>query len=456
VSDAGKGEQREAADETVAISRGWRVITFEKLANPPAWLAAGVYAVAALGILFVLYMLSLGLIAFFKLGHEIAFAPTTAPAPSVGTAVSRSDGAGSLTIFFTVLGALIGGPLLIWRVITAHIQAQAARHQADTGREAHYTTLFTKAVEQLGATRDESDGAGQTVTRPNLEVRLGAIYALDRVARDSERDHWPIMQVLCAYVRSPQNCGAPAPPPEGIKSHSEKFRTWLNSIEPPRVDVQAALTVIGERAEGRRELEARRRLQLDLRHANLQGAVLGSRYFEDAIFERAHLDGASFTRAHLDGASFQKAHLAGASFEGARLDGTLFLGAHLAGASFYVAHLDAASFGGADLDGASFDAAHLDAASFHEAHLAGASFHGAHLDRTFFLGAHLDGASFFNVDLSKARSLDPAMLASAFGDASTRLPDEKERPAAWPHRKLSKEKRREWIKTSRDTRPKET
>src|SRR3982751_6161439 len=39
---------------------------------------------------------------------------------------------------------------------------------------------------------------------PNLEVRLGAIYALERIPRDSERDHWPIMEVLCAYVRNPE------------------------------------------------------------------------------------------------------------------------------------------------------------------------------------------------------------------------------------------------------------
>jgi hypothetical protein len=32
-------------------------------------------------------------------------------------------------------------------------------------------------------------------------VRLGGIYALERIARDSESDHWAVMEVLTAFVR---------------------------------------------------------------------------------------------------------------------------------------------------------------------------------------------------------------------------------------------------------------
>jgi hypothetical protein len=60
-------------------------------------------------------------------------------------------------------------------------------------REGQITDRFTKAIDQLGAL----DGDG----KPKLEIRLGGIYALERIARDSERDHGPIMEVLTAYVR---------------------------------------------------------------------------------------------------------------------------------------------------------------------------------------------------------------------------------------------------------------
>ena len=60
-------------------------------------------------------------------------------------------------------------------------------------REGQITDRYTKAIEQLGA----SDGTGIS----KLEVRLGGIYALERIARDSERDHRTIMEVLTTYVR---------------------------------------------------------------------------------------------------------------------------------------------------------------------------------------------------------------------------------------------------------------
>jgi uncharacterized protein YjbI with pentapeptide repeats len=481
-------------------------------------------AAYVVGILFVLLvvlpLLVVGIWALFKYGHIVLFGDKRLRLDLANLAASGSDRVEAAKlratefnarieaakVFFPVLVTLIGGPVLIWRAITAHWAAQAARHQADTAREGHYTDLFTKAVEQLGATREVKtyhevdDGAGGkrreavTTTEPNLEVRLGAIYALDRVARDSERDHWPIMQVLCAYVRNPQNCGAPVLRPEDIKAGSEEFRGWLYSIRL-RVDVQAALAVIGERPERRRELEANRSLRLDLRRANLQRAALDGIHFERAVFDEAHLDGASFYKAHLDGASFIEAHLDGASFIGAHLNGASFIGARLDRASFIEARLDRASFDGAHLDGArftrahldgaSFDGAHLDGARFTRAHLDGASFIGAHLDGARFTRAHLDGSSFdrahfdsaffdgaqldgasffaaqldgalfFHVDLSKARGLDPAALESALGDASTKLPDGMGRPAAWPDHELSDGQRGEWFRKTRAARVKE-
>jgi len=230
--------------------RGWSVASIAKL---PKWLAWPIYALAALLLIYLLYMIELGLFAFFRLGNEIVFSPT---------AVSTS---GSLTVFFSALLALVGGPLVIWRVVTAHVQAQAARRQAEIAQEGHYTDLFTKAVEQLGATREvkryvysfqSTSGREQlTETEPKLEVRLGAIYALARIARDSERDHWPIMEVLCAYVHNPQNSREPKPRPDDAEVGSEQFKAWRDEIEKPRVDVQAALTVIGERSDVRVEFE---------------------------------------------------------------------------------------------------------------------------------------------------------------------------------------------------------
>jgi hypothetical protein len=54
-------------------------------------------------------------------------------------------------------------------------------------REGQVTDRYTKAIEQLGSDK--------------LDVRIGGIYALERVARDSAKDHPTVMEVLTAFIR---------------------------------------------------------------------------------------------------------------------------------------------------------------------------------------------------------------------------------------------------------------
>ena len=63
----------------------------------------------------------------------------------------------------------------------------AAEDNVRVAEEGHITDRFTKAIAQLGD--------------KEMAIRLGGIYALERIAKDSEKDHGPIMEVLTAYVR---------------------------------------------------------------------------------------------------------------------------------------------------------------------------------------------------------------------------------------------------------------
>ena len=102
-----------------------------------------------------------------------------------------------------ILAGIIGIPLLWVRTRAADRQARAANEQArvanvqaKTAEQGHITDRFTKAIEQLGSEK--------------MAVRLGAIYALERLSKDSPEDHWTIMEVLTAYVQD----NAPWPPKE--------------------------------------------------------------------------------------------------------------------------------------------------------------------------------------------------------------------------------------------------
>jgi type IX secretion system substrate protein len=73
----------------------------------------------------------------------------------------------------------------------------------------------------------------QRDSEKSLEVRLGGIYALERIARDSSKDYGPVMEVLTGYVRTHAPWDDQKPAPEGMPALT--------------VDTQAALTILGRR-----------------------------------------------------------------------------------------------------------------------------------------------------------------------------------------------------------------
>src|SRR5580698_558027 len=97
-----------------------------------------------------------------------------------------------------------------------------SRRTLELTEQGQVTDRYTKAIEQLGSDQ--------------LDVRIGGIYALERVARDSARDHPTVMEVLAAFIREHSREDWSAPPPGGV-----------TAIRSTRPDVQAAITVIGRR-----------------------------------------------------------------------------------------------------------------------------------------------------------------------------------------------------------------
>ncbi len=188
---------------------------------------------------------------------------------------------------------LLGG-YLAWRRVTALERTVAVT------QEGQITERFTRAIQLLG-------------DRENLEVRLGGIYALERIAKDSPKDHWTIMEVLTAYVREQArwvgSSGTSLPP---------------NEIRPP-ADIQAIMTVIGRRNRAYEEGHERR---LDLYATDLRGVLLLDAHLENANLAETHLEGALLNGVHLEGAYLWKAHLEGAVLDGANLNGTFFISAH--------------------------------------------------------------------------------------------------------------------------------
>jgi len=144
-------------------------------------------------------------------------------------------------------------------------QLENTQEELRLNREGQITERFTRAIDQLG--------------NESLEIRLGGIYALERLARESEKDHWPIMEVLTAYVRQHAS-RRPEPGQEGAEDTAEEKKedsgdsreaSEPTEVPAPTPDIQAIMTVIRRRTDSLVHGEPE---PLDLRETNLRGANL--------------------------------------------------------------------------------------------------------------------------------------------------------------------------------------
>nr|BFE53819.1 hypothetical protein GCM10017745_72460 [Saccharothrix mutabilis subsp. capreolus] len=210
-------------------------------------------------------------------------------------------------------------------VFTA-LSLDATREQVAVSEQAQITDRFTKAVEQVGV-----KGADR------VHLRIGGIYALERVADDSERDRPAVVELLSAFIRdtSPRLPDRPC-----------------DKVAP---DVQAAFTVLGRRPPHVRgdpirvvDLRGTCLVELWALDADLTYVVLGDANLDRASLGRVKLGPVTFNRTSLRGA-----HASGVDFRGSwALDGTDFTGATLGSANFEGVDLSGARFEGADLTGA--------------------------------------------------------------------------------------------------------
>ncbi|WP_316012990.1 pentapeptide repeat-containing protein [Roseobacter sp. HKCCA0434] len=332
------------------------------------------------------------------------------------------SGTGDLRSYLYFLIALIGLPFVIWRAVVA-------QKQATTAEQGLLTDRFTKAVEQLGAERTIKtvvDGKEVEKTEPNLEVRLGGIYALERISQDSLRDHITVMEVLCAYLR--ENAKKP--------DTFMKDEDGNDVLLPPRVDIQAALTVIGRRPRDRIAYEMKlsgdkASYILDLREcwlarADLRRSELGNVRLENSILIQADLREACLINSKLGDADFTSALLLGADLQKSNMFST----------NFTSAHLDRANLTEARLLQTKFYNANLYSAKLVRANLFKADLTAAKLNRTNFSKSDMNFCIIFlsamrHTQLNSAKNLSIEKIETAFGDDTTILPDDMPIPAHW-------------------------
>ncbi|MFG2825296.1 pentapeptide repeat-containing protein [Kitasatospora sp. NPDC048365] len=239
----------------------------------------------------------------------------------------------ALFVAMAGIGGLIftARTLRVTQATLAHTQAKD-RAQEELTREGQVTDRYVKAVGLL--------------TDDTATARLAGVYALQRIMRDSEKDHDTIVQLLAGFIRGHSPLHGPGAPRESIPS-----------------DVQAALTVLATRPT-RPEAD-----RIDLSRTDLGGAELATARLDGATFVGSRLDKASLTGAHFQGANFWQASMRQIVADGADFSRAQLLEADLGIADLTSANLTEAILRQADLRSSHLRNANLAGADLTEAQL---------------------------------------------------------------------------------------
>lgn len=280
--------------------------------------------------------------------------------------------------------AIIGIFLAYRRIRAVESQVSLMQKQVQVSQEGQITERFTRAINQLG---DEK-----------VEIRLGGIYALERIAQDSPKDYWTIIEIFTGYIRerAPWREAFCLSSKEKIKGRPNVKTTKVK----PAIDIQAVLTVIGRRTYSFRKGED---IPLDLQGTDLRNANMAEANLNGAWFNGANLEGVNLVQTQLEGAEFWGVNLKKAGLVSSNLEGAI---------------LERANLEGADLSGAN-----LFGVGFRKANLQGVDMRGVRLYKTNFEGAYLNGADLEGTDLRGAVSLTREQLADVSVDDKTILPD---------------------------------
>jgi uncharacterized protein YjbI with pentapeptide repeats len=277
---------------------------------------------------------------------------------------------------------------------TLELTQQGQQRTHELTEQGQVTERYTKAIEQLGSEK--------------LDIRIGGIYALERIARDSVRDDPTVMEVLTTFIR--QHSSVREVPGRDAVARSPRVEA----------DMQAALIVIGRRKAqdiARIKLPGAKLSRADLVHADLTGVDLAGANLIEADLTRVDLTGVDLADSILGGANLTAAYLADANLTGANLSYAILVAADLQHADLTRARLDHASLTRALLHRATLVDADLKEVDLTAANLTYVRAPGANLRRANLTSADLTEADLTNADLRGANltsaKLDRTNLTNA-------------------------------------------
>ncbi|WP_262064168.1 pentapeptide repeat-containing protein [Streptomyces sp. STR69] len=302
-----------------------------------------------------------------------------------GASVAAQDRLKAVNDVRTTLLQMVGGLVVLFGAYATWRQLRVSQDGLRATQEGYITDRFSRAVDQLGSDK--------------LDVRIGGLHALWRIAEQSPRDREAIISTQAAYLRT----HLPWPPAGAESPAADVPINDIAPLETRAADAQVALTALGVLCQHREQSWVNLSIT-DLRRADCDGLWFPEVNFDRACMEAAGLYHANLTQASLVSVNLRHADLTTAILRRARCS---------------LSDLRAAKLVETDLSEADFTETDL-----REANLRKAAAHG-----TVFHGADLRMADLRGTDLSTANLLE-AHLTGALASEHTRWPAEFDHTAA--------------------------
>jgi hypothetical protein len=268
-----------------------------------ATVVGGLAILVALGLLAAVVLVPPLIVRFDMAGHTLTTTDYVAAVHGARALLLQASGGLAVAV----------GAYAAWRRLALNAQEVRAV------RDGQLTDRFIRAIEQLG--NDKS-----------VDIRVGAIFALERIARNSPDDSDAVIATLSSFIR----LHSPWPPrlPEQPDADTPADQVWSLGSRSP--DVQRALATIGQVPHSL-DGEWIRIPNTDLRAArlwayNLDFALLTESNLRHARVWNASLVGADLSRCDLRDAELREVDLRHALLMGADLRGADLSGAQLEGA----------------------------------------------------------------------------------------------------------------------------
>ncbi|MEV7343910.1 hypothetical protein [Streptomyces sp. NPDC093544] len=130
-----------------------------------------------------------------------------------GASVDPRDRLSAVNAVRTTLLQVVGGLVVLFGAFATWRQLRVSQDGLRATQEGYVTDRFTRAVDQLGSDK--------------LDVRIGGLHALWRIAEQSARDREAIISIQAAYLRTHLPW-----PPTGPESPAADVS--INDVAPPR------------------------------------------------------------------------------------------------------------------------------------------------------------------------------------------------------------------------------